>query len=171
MTDFISWRRSVAVGAIGLAATFLASPSHAALGAIGARTRSHATSDSSDVVDAVGKFHGALAAGDSAGALALLSADALIVESGAVETRADYRAHHLPADIEFARAVPSTRAVMRVTVQSDAAWVVSTSVSQGQANGRQVNSAGAELVVLRRGASGWQITAVHWSSRSRRNAG
>ncbi|HEY9228936.1 MAG TPA: nuclear transport factor 2 family protein [Gemmatimonadaceae bacterium] len=132
---------------------------------------SAAASDSSDVVAAVAKFHAALAAGDSTAALGLLTADALIVEGGAVETRADYRGHHLPADIQFARAVPSTRRVVRVTVQGDAAWVVSTSVSQGESNGRTVNSAGAELVVLRRGASGWQISAVHWSSRTRRPPG
>jgi ketosteroid isomerase-like protein len=127
-----------------------------------------ATSDSSDVVATIARLHAALASGDSAGALAVLTTDALIVESGSVETRADYRAHHLPADIEFARAVPSTRTITRVTVQGDVAWVVSTSTSQGQVNGRAVNSTGAELTVLRRAAAGWQITAVHWSSRSRR---
>ena len=128
-------------------------------------------SDSSEVVATVAKFHAALAAGDSAGALALLTSDALIVESGSVETRADYREHHLPADIDFARAVPSTRTVVRVTIQNDVAWIVSTSVTQGQVNGRVVNSTGAELTVLRRVGAGWQISAVHWSSRSRRPAG
>lgn len=130
-----------------------------------------AASDSSDAVATVAKYHAALAAGDSAGALALLTSDALIVESGSVESRAEYRAHHLAADIEFARAVPSTRTLTRVTVQGDVAWVVSTSVTQGQANGRAVNSTGAELAVLRRVGAGWQISAVHWSSRSRRPAG
>jgi ketosteroid isomerase-like protein len=125
-------------------------------------------SDSSDVVATVKRFHDALAAGDSSAALALLSPDALILESGAVETRAEYRAHHLPADIEFARAVPSSRTVARVTISGDAAWVTSTSITQGQAGGRQINSAGAELVVLRRVRGVWQIEAIHWSSRSRR---
>jgi len=92
----------------------------------------------------------------------------MILESGSIETRDEYRAHHLPADIQFARAVPSTRTVTRVAVQGDVAWLVSSSVTQGQNNGRAVNSAGAELVVLRRTTLGWQISAVHWSSRSRR---
>ena len=157
---------SVTLVGICLVALCLVAPRSAAAEGVVATA-----SDSSDVVAVVGKFNAALAAGDSAGALALLAGDALIVESGSVETRADYRAHHLPADIEFARAVTSTRTVVRVTVQGDAAWVVSTSVSQGQANGRQVNSSGAELMVLRRVGSGWQISAVHWSSRSRRNPG
>ena len=136
-------------------------------------SRAHRTlevpSDSADAVATIAKFHAALAAGDSTGALAVLAPDALIVESGGVETRAEYRAHHLPADIDFARVVPSTRTVTRVTVQGDVAWVTSTSVTQGQANGRQINSAGAELVVLRRSGSGWQISAIHWSSRTRRS--
>jgi ketosteroid isomerase-like protein len=168
MTSTILRRRSVWFTAFALSAALLAWSGSDARAATGASTPAHA-SDSADVVGALAKFHGALAAGDTAGALALLGADALIVESGAVQTRADYQAHHLAADIEFARAVPSTRTVTRVTVQGDAAWVVSTSVTQGQTNGRQVNSAGAELAVLRRTGTGWQITAVHWSSRTRRN--
>ena len=127
-----------------------------------------ARSDSSDVVAVVARFHEALATGDSARALAVLALDVMILESGSIETRDEYRAHHLPADIQFARAVPSTRTVTRVTVQGDVAWLVSSSVTQGQNNGRAVNSAGAELVVLRRTTLGWQISAVHWSSRSRR---
>lgn len=136
-----------------------------------AEARPVPSSDSSDVVAVIARFHGALARGDSAAALALLASDALIVESGSIETRAEYRAHHLPADIDFARAVPSTRTVTRVTVQGDAAWVVATSTTDGQLNGRVVNSTGAELTVLRRVAAGWQIAAVHWSSRSRRPTG
>ena len=142
------------------------------LGAVPA-TRSgspNTRSDSSDVVAVVASFHDALAAGDSSRALAALAQEVLILESGGIESRDEYRAHHLPADIQFARAVPSTRSVTRVTVIGDAAWVVSSSVTQGQNNGRAVNSAGAELVVLRRTTSGWQISAVHWSSRSRRTS-
>ena len=59
-------------------------------------------------------FHAALAAGDSAAALALLAPDAVVLESGEVETRAEYAAHHLAADIEFSRAVPSQRVVTLV---------------------------------------------------------
>src|SRR5215211_6274960 len=61
--------------------------------------------DSADVVAAVMKYHAALASGDSAAALTLLTDDVTVLESGSVESRADYRAHHLPADIEFARTV------------------------------------------------------------------
>ena len=84
-----------------------------------------------------------------------------------METVAEYRAHHLPADIEFARAVRETRTMLRVTVLGDVAWSSATSTAEGQFRGRAVNSAGTELMVLVRTAGGWRIAAIHWSSRRR----
>ena len=124
-------------------------------------------SDSAAVAAVVGEFHAALARGDSAAALALLAPEVRILESGAVETLADYRAHHLPADIQFARAVPGTRSPLGVTVRGDVAWTVGTSATTGTFRGRAVDSRGAESMVLVRGAGGWRISAIHWSSRSR----
>ena len=126
-------------------------------------------SDSSDVVNSVAHFHDALARGDSVAALAILASDVTILESGDLETRDQYRSHHLPADIGFARAIPSGRTVQGVTVHGNAAWVSATSVTTGTFNGRAINSAGAELTVLSRSSVGapWQIRAVHWSSHRR----
>jgi ketosteroid isomerase-like protein len=123
--------------------------------------------DSAEVARTVERFHQALAQGDSAAALSLLAPDATILESGGSETVAEYRSHHLPADIEFARAVPGTRSPIRVTGRGDAAWAVSTSITSGAFRGRPVNSSGAELMVLTRTADGWRIAAIHWSSRRR----
>jgi ketosteroid isomerase-like protein len=127
-----------------------------------------AAQDSAEVAGTVARFHQALETGDSAAVLALLAPDAVILESGGVEDVGKYRGHHLPADIEFARAVQSTRTPVQIRVQGDVAWASGTSVSQGQFRGRAVNSAGAELMVLARTADGWRITAIHWSSRTRR---
>ncbi|MGH7679846.1 MAG: YybH family protein [Gemmatimonadaceae bacterium] len=124
-------------------------------------------SDSSDVVAVVRRYQAALATGDSAAALSLLAPDAVVLESGGVETREDYRAHHLPADIAFARAVPSERSDLRVAIRGDVGWVSSTSTTRGEFRGRQINSRGAELMVLSRESDGWKIRAIHWSSRSR----
>ena len=124
--------------------------------------------DSAEVAEVVSRYHRALATSDSAGALRLLAPDAVILESGGAETVAEYRSHHLPADIAFAVAVPSTRTVTRVTLRGDVAWVASTSVTQGEFRGRAVNAAGAELMVLTRTSEGWKISAIHWSSRARR---
>jgi ketosteroid isomerase-like protein len=119
------------------------------------------------VAAVVERFHGALSAGDSAIALQLLAEDAMILESGSAESRADYRAHHLPADIAFARGVRSERTPVRVSVVGDVAWAWSTSTTRGEFNGRQVNSVGAELMVLARTPDGWRIRAIHWSTRAR----
>lgn len=125
--------------------------------------------DSAAVASVVARFHAALAAGDSAAALELLAPDAVILESGGIETREEYRSHHLPADIAFARAVKSVRSSVQVTVQGNAAWAASTSTTEGEFRGRPVNSSGAELMVLVRRGDSWRITAVHWSSRTRRS--
>jgi ketosteroid isomerase-like protein len=127
--------------------------------------------DSSDVAATVERFHAALEGGDSLAALALLADDVVILESGTRESRNDYRARHLPADIAFARAVPSRRGVIAVQVRGDVAWVTGTSTSQGEYRGRAVNSTGVELMVLSRDGAGWKIRAIHWSSRSSRSGG
>ena len=126
------------------------------------------SADSTAAVAVVEAFHAALAAGDSTKALSLLSDDVLILESGGVETKSQYRSGHLRGDMAYARAVQSQRSVTSVHVRGDVAWVGGTSVTQGDYNGRAINSAGAELVVLSREGGAWKIRAVHWSSRQRR---
>lgn len=138
----------------------------AGAGTAGAQTASH---DSADVAAVVERFHRALADADSAGALALLSDDVVILESGDVESRAEYRAHHLPADIAFARAVKSERSPVRVTRRGDVAWATATSTTTGRFHDRDVSSAGAELMVLTRAPDGWRISAIHWSSHKRKS--
>jgi ketosteroid isomerase-like protein len=157
MTVRTVFRLVVTAGCIGMVGTARAA----------AAGQPAAQGDSAAVVAAVHAFHAALARGDSAAALALLAPGATILESGGVETVAEYRAHHLPADIEFARAVPATRGPLAVTVRGDVAWAVSTSETKGEFRGRPVSSAGAELMVLTRTAGGWRISAIHWSSRRR----
>lgn len=135
------------------------------------RGSAQAAPDSAAAVAAVAAFHAALARGDSTTALALLAPDAVILESGDLETREEYRAHHLPADIAFVRAVPSTAESRDVVVSGDVAWVTSTSRSAGTFRDRAVNSLNAELMVLSRDSTGWRIRAIHWSSRTRRQGG
>jgi len=130
-----------------------------------------ASRDSTAVAETVHAYHDALTRGDSVRALQLLAPDAVILESGGRETLAEYRAHHLPADIQFAQAVPGERGPVQVTVIGDVAWATSTSIAQGTFRDRAINAAGAELMVLTRTANGWAIRAIHWSSRARRQGG
>jgi ketosteroid isomerase-like protein len=138
-----------------------------AVGTSGQQERT-AAADSAAVVEVIRQFHEALAAGDSSAVLRLLHDDAVILESGGMETKEEYRGHHLPADIAFARAVPRQPGAVRVTVLGDAAWASSMSVTRGRFRDRDVNSQSAELMVLERHADGWVISAIHWSSRTLR---
>lgn len=116
------------------------------------------------VVDA---YHAALAAGDSVTALDLLADDVVILESGNMEDKTHYRSGHLAGDMRFARAVPSDRGEMRVQRVGDVAWAWSTSTRTGSIGDRDIDSQGAELMVLQRIDGRWLIKAIHWSSRSR----
>lgn len=135
----------------------LAIPSAAAL--------AQAHSDSAAVAAAVERYHKALSQGDSIAALALLSPTAVIAESGGIESLREYRSHHLPADIAFARAVKSTRAPVLVSIRGDVAWTIGSSATRGTYGGKPINSVGAELMVLTRSDGKWAISAIHWSSR------
>lgn len=170
--------RSIIVAPLALsvasaAATSLPAPGRALHRArvadVGVNRPPLASPDSVEVVGAVERLRAALAAGDSATVIAMLAPDAVILESGDAETRAQYQRHHLPADIQFARAIRGTHTLVSAVVHGDAAWVSSTSLARGRFRGRMVNSAGAELVVLARrdARSPWQIRAIHWSSHRR----
>ncbi len=127
-----------------------------------------AANESAEVAAVVDRFHAALAAGDSMAALQLLADDAVMLEAGSVETRAEYGKNHLPADIEFEKGVSTKRSPIRVIVRGDTAWATSTSEVVGTFQGKPVNFVGAESMVLTREPAGWRIRAIHWSSRANR---
>lgn len=144
--------------------------SHAVAGdLLDVRGPTSAAPDSAGVAEVVDRFHVALAAGDTATVLRLLAGDVVVQESGGVETLDEYRSHHLPGDMAFARAVKRERSPIRVQVRGDVAWATSTSTTVGEYRGRAIDAQGAELMVLRRDPEGWRIVAIHWSSRNRRS--
>lgn len=164
--------RLVLTGASAVMTIFAGSVLQAQAGNAGPAAATHAQaasqSDSASVVAVIERFHSALTAGDSVTAMSLLTPDVVILESGGVETRAEYQSHHLAGDIAYAKSMKRIRGPMRVFVRGDVAWASSTSTTTGESRGRQVNSAGAELMVLTRTSDGWRISAIHWSSRSQR---
>lgn len=125
--------------------------------------------DSAAVVEVIERYHTALATGDTATAMSLLVPGAVVLESGGIETREEYRSHHLPSDMAFAAAVPRERGPIEVRIRGNTAWAASTSVTRGTFRDREINSQGAELMVLVRTEEGWRIEAIHWSSRNRRS--
>ena len=140
----------------------------AAAKADGSPTRSQA--DSVAVANVVKDFHNALSKGDSARALMLLADDAVILESGYVERRSEYRSHHLPEDIKFAIAVASKRGPLQVTIRGQTAWTGGTSISKGRFGGKPIDAIGAESMLLTKESAGWRIRSIHWSSHKRASA-
>ena len=67
------------------------------------------TEQSEAVIATVNAFHKELERSDEKAVLELLAPDAVILENGYAETRAEYERHHLKEDITFTRAVRSTR--------------------------------------------------------------
>lgn len=114
------------------------------------------------VVDA---FAGALKKGDAAAVERLLAPDVVIAESGGAERSfAEYRSHHMPADMEYMKAVETTVKDRRVFDGEDMATVVTASQSRGTFRGRSLHSAVMETMVLTRTDGEWRIAHIHWSS-------
>ena len=113
----------------------------------------------------VDAFHAALRSGDSRTAAALLAADAVIYESGGVErSKAEYQASHLPADIEFSKAVPESLLRRSGAATASLAWIASEGRLSGTFRGKAVDRVTTETMVLRRTPRGWRIVHIHWSS-------
>ncbi len=121
--------------------------------------------DSAAIVATVNRFHEMLETADTLGAARLLTPDLTVLESGSLETRAEYLAHHLHSDAAFAKAIPGGRRVVSVEQRGDVAWTIAESNAKGTFRDRPVDSRGVELMVLTRTDAGWMISAIHWSSR------
>jgi ketosteroid isomerase-like protein len=123
--------------------------------------------DPAGVTATVEAFYGAMKAGDNAAAMQTLAADAVFIEGGRLETRAEYESNHLPADIEFERAVTGKRSPLQITFNGNTAWVIATTEFEGTFEGSPVNFVSAQLMVLTRDNGPWTIRTVHWSSYRR----
>ena len=120
--------------------------------------------DAAAIGAAVDDFHQALATGDSKRAMSLFLPDALIVEAGTVQTRAEYESEHLGEDIAFAREVPGKQTSRKIKQAGEVAWVASTFRVTGKFHGKSIDNLAAETAVLTRNADGWRIRTLHWSS-------
>lgn len=127
-----------------------------------------ARTDSLGAAAAVEQFHAALAAADSARAVAVLADDALIMEGGAIQTKSDYLGGHLAGDMKASQGAKGERTVLKVTVVGHAAYIASRTVTPPTGAQGSTGSELAELMVLSKVSGSWKIRAVHWSSRRRR---
>ncbi len=116
-------------------------------------------------VGTVNAFHEALKRNDTMTALALLSDDVIIFESGGVEkSRAEYAAHHLKADAEFSAGTSRTPVSQNISNTADMATVMRVELVKGSFRGRPVNSRSVETMMLSKTKAGWRIGHIHWSS-------
>jgi ketosteroid isomerase-like protein len=118
-----------------------------------------------EVAAVLESFYGAIKRGDPKAAMSVIAPDALFVESGKLETRAQYEENHLPADIDFEKQVTGKRDPLRITFKDDAAWVIATTTYDGTFEGNPVQFVSAQLMVLTKDADAWKIRSIHWSSR------
>lgn len=113
-------------------------------------------------------FHQALRSGDRTAALALLAEDALIYESGHAETKAEYAAHHLDADMAFAREVPGKKVRRRGGSAGPLVWLTTEERTTGTYKEKTVDRRTTETALLRSEAGRWLIVHLHWSSTAAR---
>ena len=115
-----------------------------------------------DVKAVVDAFYGGVTAGDTGAVMQLIAPDAVFVESGKIETRAEYEANHLPADIEFESQVKAVRGPARVTFDGrDTAWVISRAEYDEGNPEKYINT---QLMILTHDTGDWRIRSISWSS-------
>jgi len=130
---------------------------------IPACTTAPAPPKESDVTAIVDKFYGGVKAGDTKAVMQLIAPDAVFVESGKIETRAEYEMNHLPADTEFESKTKGTRGPSQVTfgANGNAAWVISRAEYDEGNPEKYINT---QLMVLTRENGEWKIRSISWSS-------
>lgn len=116
--------------------------------------------------DTVTAFHAAIKAGERDKAIAMLSPDIMIYESGHVErSRDEYAKGHLGSDMAFSKEM--TRKVLKHSerVSGNVAVVMDETETSGTYKGKPMTVFGVETAVLEKKGDAWVITHVHWSSR------
>jgi ketosteroid isomerase-like protein len=117
-----------------------------------------------EVATVLESFYSAIKRGDAQAAMNVIAPDAVFIESGRLETRAEYEKNHLPLDIDFERQITGKRSPLRITFAGDTAWIIATTEYDGKIEGGEVSFASSQLMVLTKDADAWKIRSIHWSS-------
>jgi ketosteroid isomerase-like protein len=133
--------------------------------ALGAQSLAAASAETLTPTSVVDAFAAALQQGDAVQVEDLMTSDALVAEEGGAERSfAEYKAAHLPADIEFSRAVARKVVDRRVWTTGRMASVVTEAEMTGTFRGRAIASRSMETMVLIKTKGAWRIAHIHWSS-------
>lgn len=119
---------------------------------------------SADPVAALDAFHEALAHGDRDTALMLLTRDVRIVEGGHVESRGEYAAGHLAADMAFLSTLTRQVQSRDVSRRDGTVRIVTLTRLTGRRDGKPVDVLSEESAVLELHDGNWRIAHLHWST-------
>lgn len=113
------------------------------------------------------EFHEALRQRDRNAVIAMLAADALLFETGYVETSRDtYIKNHFSDDAAFASVTDYRPLRRRVISDSQNALLLTEASIQGIFGDQRVDLVQTETMVLRRTKTNWEIVHLHWSAHS-----
>ena len=119
-----------------------------------------------DAVRVVDAFSAAIKAARLKDAGDLLDPEVLILESGSSErSRDQYLEGHAIADSAFMQNAQMQLRYRRARVSGNLAWVASEGLLQMTREGKPTAMLSTETMLLGKGARGWKIVHIHWSSR------
>lgn len=97
----------------------------------------------------------------------MLDPKVLILESGSSErSRDEYLGGHAIADAAFMQNAQMQLRYRQARVDGNMAWVASEGLLQASKDGKPLAMLSTETMLLRKGAQGWKIVHIHWSSRA-----
>ena len=121
--------------------------------------------------DTVEAFHKALRLNDGKAALAFMLPGVTVYEQGFTETsRDDWDKHQLADANAFAKQTERRVLSREASQDTETAWVISTTLTSGDFDGRKLELEGTETMLLRREAGSWRIAHIHWSAHPKENA-
>lgn len=119
-----------------------------------------------DAVKVVDAFSVAIKAAKLMDAGDLLDPKVLILESGSSErSRDQYLESHAIADSAFMQNAQMQLRYRQARVVGNFAWVASEGLLQMRREGKPMAILSTETMLLGKGAQGWKIVHIHWSSR------
>lgn len=130
----------------------------------GTATSGHSHAAPETPEDVLEAFHHALAEGNAQAVLDFLTEDAVILEGGVAETKAEYASHHLASDMAFLDAMQATGLSREVMPVGDIVIVITRTQLKGRFNDREIDIVSSESAVLKRTEAGWRIQHLHWSN-------
>ena len=116
--------------------------------------------------ETVDAFHTALRNKDTARALSLLDRGLVVFEFGSVDPTAEaYAFRHLPFDMDAAVATRWKLETRKTGGEGGERWVLSTyRVTGSDRDGKPIDLAMLETVILRRSGEQFRIVHLHWST-------